>query len=136
MYAHGRPPARFLSQSSGGSLPASTILVLESPTTGDASLAPHLTSAGYTVTQTTDPDEALAKIVEYQLAVIDVGVIAAPPKTSKSGRPMKESREAREAREAAEAHPPKTGMELCREIRATPAMAAVPILCVASTAEV
>jgi pilus assembly protein CpaE len=117
-------------------LPASTILVLESPTTGDASLAPHLTSAGYTVTRTTDPDEALAKIVEYQLAVIDVGVIAAPAKTSKSGRPVKESREAREAREAAEAHPPKTGMELCREIRATPATAAVPILCVASTAEV
>ena len=116
-------------------MPASTILVLESPTTGDASLAKHLTSAGYTVTQTTDPDEAFARIVEHQLAVIDVGVLAAPPRT-KGGKAPKESKEAKEAREAAEAHPPKTGMELCREIRATPAMAAVPILCVASTAEV
>ena len=36
-------------------MPASTILVLESEATGDASLAPILTSAGYTVTRTTDP---------------------------------------------------------------------------------
>jgi pilus assembly protein CpaE len=114
-------------------LPASTILILESVATAGASLAPHLTSAGYTVTQITDPDEAFARIVEHQLAVIDVGTLPPAGKRPKGAKAIKE---AREAKEAAEANPPKTGMELCREIRATPAMAAVPILCVASSADV
>ena len=89
-------------------MPASTILVLESEATGDASLAPILTSAGYTVTRTSDPDEAVAKVAEHQLAAIDVG-----------GGIKK-----------------KTGFELCREIRAAPSMTAVPILCVAATDDV
>ena len=130
-------------------MPASTILILESvATSAEASLAPHLTSAGYTVTQTTDPDEAFARIVEHQLAVIDVGTMAPARKPPKGARAAREAREAKEAKEAKEAPPAKdatpakeapqvkTGMELCREIRATPAMSAVPILCVASTAEV
>jgi pilus assembly protein CpaE len=111
-------------------LPASTILVLESAATGAASLAPHLISAGYTVTQTIDPEEAFARIVEHQLAVIDVGTMAP------AGKPAKGAKAAKEAKEAKEAPPAKTGMELCREIRATPALAAVPLLCVASTGEV
>jgi len=89
-------------------VPASTILVLESPTTAD-SLAPILTSAGYTVTRTVDPDDAFAKVVEHQLAVIDIGAGLAGA---------------------------KSGLELCREIRSTPSMAAVPILCVAGSADV
>lgn len=91
-------------------MPASTILVLESPTTGDTSLAPLLSSAGYTVTRTTDPDEAFAKVGEHQLAVIDIG--SAGPKGGRSG------------------------FDVCREIRATPAMSALPILCVAATDDV
>jgi pilus assembly protein CpaE len=114
-------------------LPASTILILESVATAGASLASHLTSAGYTVTQITDPDEAFARIVEHQLAVIDVGTLPAPGKRPKGAKAIKE---AEEAKAAAEANPAKTGMELCREIRATPAMAAVPILCVASSNDV
>ena len=89
-------------------MPASTILVLESAARTD-SLAPILSGAGYTVTQTTDADEAFARIVEHQLAVIDLG----PGGTDG-----------------------KSAIELCREIRATPAMAAVPILCVASSDDV
>lgn len=89
-------------------MPASTILVLDAPAASD-SLAPILTGAGYTVTQTTDPDEAFSRVVEHQLAVLDIG------------------------REATDG---KSGVELCREIRATPAMAAVPILCVAATDDV
>jgi len=108
-------------------LPASTILVLESAATAAASLAPHLTSAGYTVTQTTEADEALSLIVEHQLAVLDVGVGDVGSKLAKGGKA---------AKEAKEAAPVKSGMELCREIRAAPAMAAVPILCVASTDDV
>lgn len=89
-------------------MPASTILVLESAARTD-SLAPILSGAGYTVTQTIDADEAFARIVEHQLAVIDLG----PGGTDG-----------------------KSAIELCREIRATPAMAAVPILCVASSDDV
>jgi pilus assembly protein CpaE len=102
-------------------LPASTILVLESTTTADASLVPQLTLAGYTVTQTTDPDEAFSKVVEHQLVVLDVGIPDAPAKPAKGKK---------------DAVPIRTGIDLCREIRATPAMAAVPILCVANTDDV
>ena len=89
-------------------MPASTILVLESTTTGDASLAPILANAGYTVTRTSDPSEALAQVADHQLVAIDVGPGVAG----------------------------KTGFDICREIRATPAMATVPILCVAATDDV
>ena len=91
-------------------MPASTILVLETPTTGEASLAPILTSAGYTVTRMSAADEAFSKVVEHQLMVIDYG----------AGAPDGE----------------RGGVEICREIRATPSMAAVPILCVAATDDV
>ncbi len=89
-------------------MPASTILVLESGLTAD-SLVPVLAGAGYSVTRTVDPDEAVGAIVEHQLAILDVG-------TASDGG--------------------KGGVELCREIRATPSMAAVPILCVASSDDV
>jgi pilus assembly protein CpaE len=91
-------------------VPAATILVHEAPDVGAASLAPILTKAGYTVTRTTDADDAFAKVAEHQLAVVDVGTV--DPKAG------------------------KTGFEVCREIRATPSMAAVPILCVAATDDV
>ncbi len=90
-------------------MPASTILVIESTATGDASLAPILTTAGYTVTRTTDADEGFAMVVEHQLAVIDLG-------SGVTGG--------------------RSGADLCREIRGTPAMASVPILCVAGTDDV
>lgn len=89
-------------------MPASTILILESASTVD-SLAPILSGAGYAVTGTTDNDEAFSRIVEHQLAILDLGSAAAGG---------------------------KSGVELCREIRATPSMAAVPVLCVASTDDV
>ena len=90
-------------------MPASTILVLESADSGAESLAPILTTAGYTVTRTSDPDEAFAKVAEHQLAILDVG------KTAKGA---------------------KTAFDLCREIRATPSIAPVPILCVAASDDV
>jgi pilus assembly protein CpaE len=92
-------------------VPASTILVLESSgAAATTSLAPILSSAGYTVTQTTDPIEAFTKVVEHQLAIVDLGAEA-----TADGR---------------------SGVDLCREIRATPSMAAVPILCVAASDDV
>ena len=89
-------------------MPASTILVLESAAIGDASLAPILVSAGYTVTQSSDPDEAFAQVAAHQLVAVDVGA-------GLGG---------------------KTGFELCHEIRATPSMVSIPILCVAASDDV
>ena len=119
-------------------MPASTILVLESAATAVASLVPQLTSAGYTVTQTTDPDEAFAKIVEHQLAILDVGVPDAPAKPAKAAKEPKDGKDGKDGKKEAEkeAAPTRTGIDLCREIRATPAMAAVPILCVANSDDV
>jgi pilus assembly protein CpaE len=90
-------------------VPASTILVLESADAGAQSLAPILTTAGYTVTRTSDPDDAFAKVAEHRLAIIDIG------QTPKGA---------------------KTAFDLCREIRATPSIAPIPILCVAATDDV
>jgi pilus assembly protein CpaE len=91
-------------------VPASTILVIEADATTDDSLGPILASAGYTVTRLADADEAFPRVVEHQLVVIDRG--------------------------GGTAEGARTGVDLCREIRATPALAAVPVLCVAITADV
>ena len=92
-------------------MPASTILVLESDPTATDSLGPLLSAAGYTVTRMGDLDEGFARVVEHQLVIVD---LHAPG-----------------AKEGA-----KTGVDLCREIRATPSMAAVPVLCVAGGPDV
>ncbi len=89
-------------------MPASTILLLESTTTGDATLAPILTGAGYTVTRTTDLAEAVTKVPEHQLVAIDVGA-------GVKG---------------------KTAFETCHDIRAAASTTAVPILCVAANDDV
>ncbi len=91
-------------------MPASTILVLSSTSTSGAPIAPALSTAGYTVTASTDADVAFSQVVEHQLVVLDLG-----SGTADGG---------------------KSGVALCREIRATPAMAAVPVLCVASSDDV
>jgi pilus assembly protein CpaE len=87
-------------------VPASSILLLASAGAADESVAAILTSAGYTVTQTADPEEALAKAAEHQLVVVDV------------------------------TKGPKTTAEVCKEIRATPALSAIPVMCVSSTDDV
>lgn len=87
-------------------MPASTILYIESKSEAGASISQILTGAGYTVTVATDPDAAFAQVTEHQLVLI--------------GRPGGE-------------HP---AVDLCREIRATPSMAGVPIMCVSTTDDV
>ena len=91
-------------------MPASTILVLSAAATSGEPIAPALTTAGYTVTASTDADAAFSQVVEHQLVILDLG------SGSVDGA--------------------RSGVELCREIRATPAMAAVPVLCVASSDDV
>jgi pilus assembly protein CpaE len=87
-------------------VPASTILLLESETATAESITKILTDTGYTVTATVDPDEAFAKAAEHQLLIIG---------TTTGDR---------------------SAVDLCREIRATPALAAVPVMCVSGTEDV
>ena len=87
-------------------MPASTVLYLESDALSGDAIATILTGAGYTVTRLSDPDEAFRRASEHQLVILDV---------------LKK---------------PKTTVEVCAEIRATPAMAAVPVLCVAESDDV
>jgi pilus assembly protein CpaE len=81
-------------------------ILLISSAPAAGSLGPILSSAGYTVTEEKDPDAAFPKVVEHQLVVIDL-----------SGSK-------------------RSAFDVCREIRATPAMATVPVLCVAATDDV
>lgn len=84
-------------------MPASTILLLESDAATGGIVAKILSDAGYAVTLTADADDAFAKVAEHQLVLIG----------ATSG--------------------PRSALDLCREIRATPAMAAVPVMCVSAT---
>jgi len=90
----------------GKLVPASTILLLESDATIAESIVRILTDAGYTVTPTTDADVAFARAAEHQLVVLG----------ATTGE--------------------KAAVDICREIRATPAMAAVPVMCISTTDDV
>ncbi len=87
-------------------MPASTILLIENDPASGGLIAGTLTNLGYTVTSFTDPDEAFSHISEHQLVVLNVVEGA------------------------------KTAPDVCREIRATPTMAAIPVLCISQTDEV
>ena len=87
-------------------MPASTILLLESEPTSAESIAKILSDAGYTVTVATSSDDAFAKAADHQLLIL--GTVGGE----------------------------KSSVELCREIRATPALAAVPVMCVSATEDV
>jgi pilus assembly protein CpaE len=87
-------------------VPASSILLLDGDPSSDGVIATVLTDAGYTVTTTTDPAEALAKAADYQLVILDrlVG--------------------------------DRRTVDVCRDIRGTPTMSGIPVLCVATTDKV
>lgn len=87
-------------------MPASTILLIDADVEFGETIASILTRVGYTVTNSTDPDEAFAKVGEHQLAIIDVV----------SG--------------------PKTAFDLCREIRSTASLSKIPVLCVGQSDDV
>ncbi len=87
-------------------MPASSILLLDADAAAAQSISSVLTGVGYTVTLTADADDAFSKVADHQLVVIDVVVGPKPP------------------------------AELCAEIRGTPAMAGVPVLCISQTDDV
>jgi pilus assembly protein CpaE len=87
-------------------LPARTILVLASDAEAGESIKAILSATGYTVTLSADPADALAKVAEQQLVIIDL------------------------------VDGPKSAAEICQEIRATPSLAAIPVMCVSATEDV
>jgi pilus assembly protein CpaE len=87
-------------------LPASTILLISADPASAETIGTGLTNAGYDVTTVADLGAAFAKVSDNQLAIIDV--IGGD----------------------------RTAVDVCREIRSTPALAAVPILCVGQSDDV
>jgi pilus assembly protein CpaE len=87
-------------------VPASTILLLESDPSTDETIAEILIGAGYTVTRTTDPADALANAADHQLLVIDLVM------------------------------GPISAIEICAQVRSTPTLSQVPVLCVSPSDEV
>ena len=87
-------------------MPASTILFIGSDETSGTLISGVLTGAGYTVTSISDANEAFARVADHQVVILDV--MAGP----------------------------KDAVEVCREIRSTPSLAAIPVLCVGQSDDV
>jgi pilus assembly protein CpaE len=87
-------------------VPASTVLLLESDPSADETIAQILIGAGYTLTRTTDSETAIAQAAEHQLLVIDV-----------TGGP-------------------RSAIEICAQVRSTPDLSQVPVLCVSPSDDV
>lgn len=87
-------------------MPASTILLLDADTTYSETISAALTTVGYTVTIAADADDAFAKTPDHHLVILDVVT------------------------------GPRTAADLCREIRNTPTMAAIPVLCIGQSDDV
>ena len=87
-------------------MPASTILLIEADAASGETISAALTGVGYTVTTVKDPNEAFGKVADHQLVIIDV------------------------------IEGDKTAFDVCREIRDTPALAQVPVLCVGQSDDV
>ena len=87
-------------------MPASTILLIEADPVFGETISTALTGVGYTVTTSADAEEAFGKVGDNQIVIIDVVT------------------------------GDKSAADVCREIRATPALVAIPVLCVSQTEEV
>ncbi len=87
-------------------MPASSILLLDADTASAELITGVLTRVGYTVTAATDAADALAKAGDNHLVILDVV----------EGEP--------------------SAYDVCREIRATPSMASIPVLCIGQSDEV
>ncbi len=85
---------------------ASTILLLETDPAAGTLLSGILSGVGYQLTTVADPDEAFRLAADHNLVVIDLLSAGRDP------------------------------VEVCREIRRTPALAAIPVLCVAQSDDV
>jgi len=87
-------------------VPASAILLLDASPIAAEPISASLTRVGYGVTRVTDADEAFRRAAEFGLVIVD------------------------------EVGPARSAVEICREIRATPALAAIPVLCICQSDDV
>jgi pilus assembly protein CpaE len=87
-------------------VPASSILLLETDPVDGAGAEAILTGTGYAVTRASGADEAIGLAAEHQLVILDVV----------SGI--------------------RTGIDICAEIRATPSLSAVPVMCISASDDV
>ena len=87
-------------------MPASTVLLIDADPASSETISSVLTAVGYTVTTAADPNDAFGQVAANQLVIVDVI----------SGD--------------------KSAADVCREIRATPSLVAIPVLCVSQTDEV
>ena len=83
-----------------------SILLLSADAEAAEPLAAALRAAGHEVTTVADADEAIRRAGEFTLVTIDAVA------------------------------PPRTGTEVCAEIRRTPALTAIPVLCVSQKDDV
>jgi pilus assembly protein CpaE len=87
-------------------VPAASILLLEADAATRDIINTALKSVGYTVDAVTDADEAFRLAADHQLVILDVVT------------------------------GPKSAIDVCREIRATASMAAIPVLCISQSDQV
>jgi pilus assembly protein CpaE len=87
-------------------VPAATVLLIGADQASGETISSVLSGVGYTVTTAADPIEGFAKVADNQLVIIDVVT------------------------------GDRSAADVCREIRATPALAAIPVLCVSQTDQV
>ncbi|MFI5227034.1 MAG: CpaE family protein [Candidatus Limnocylindrales bacterium] len=87
-------------------MPASNLLLVESDATSRDVISNVLTSVGYTVTVVSDATEAFRRAGEHQLVLLDVVT------------------------------GDRSAADVCREIRSTPSMAAIPVLCISQSDDV
>ena len=87
-------------------MPAARILLVDTDTAASSQILDILSGIGYTVTAISDGKDAVAHVGEHQLVILDVVTGS------------------------------KTAVELCAEIRGTPELTGIPVLCVSQTDEV
>jgi len=106
MYPLGVPNRSIILPVPGVVVPASNILLIETDPAAGDVITDLLTRVGYNVTSVTTAEEAFRKAAENHLLILDVLGEQA------------------------------SSVGLCREIRATPALAAIPVLAISQTDEV
>jgi pilus assembly protein CpaE len=87
-------------------VPANTVLLIEADPAFGETISTTLTHVGYTVSIAIDPDDAFGKVAAHQLVIVDV------------------------------VKGDKSAADVCREIRATPSLVAIPVLCISQTDDV
>lgn len=90
----------------GVAVPSTAILLLERDASAGALIQSTLAGVGYAVVATEDADDAVRRAAEHNLVIIDVTDVGT------------------------------SAAEVCREIRGTPSLAAIPVLCICQSDDV